>query len=115
MRDSTKANEGEVSIFKGVPHLMERVVSSNDACIPSFFLNLFSFVTKAETPAGYDCVNNNPCTPDNIAQERFYHQHSDPKKFVQCDQWGQCFVMNCGTNTEWSQQDQTCVKSQSKL
>ena len=57
---------------------------------------------------GYNCDDNNPCTPENIAAGRFYWPHSDPTKFVQCDAHGGCFVMPCGPGTVWDPVAYTC-------
>ena len=40
-------------------------------------------------------VFSNPCTKENIDNKDFYHPHHDETKFVQCDEWGGCFVMPC--------------------
>lgn len=63
---------------------------------------------EESTPAGYDCVNNNPCTEENAMQGQFYFQHTDPAKFVQCSEFQQCFVMSCFGGTTWNQQLLTC-------
>ena len=54
-------------------------------------------------------VFSNPCTPENIKNGNFYHAHHDETKFVQCDEWGGCFVMPCGPGTVWNQEALTCV------
>ena len=58
---------------------------------------------------GYDCDENNPCTPQNAAAGKFYFPHDNPSKFVQCSQWGQCYVMSCGVGTEWDSNVNNCV------
>ena len=48
------------------------------------------------------CARSNPCTPENAAAGEFYFPHEDPTKFVQCSEWGQCYIMDCGPGTEWN-------------
>ena len=49
-----------------------------------------------------------PCTPENIANGDFYFAHHDPRNFVQCSEWGGCWVMPCAPGTEWVQELLTC-------
>lgn len=60
-------------------------------------------------PACHTCTENNPCTPENIANENFYHTHCEPTMFVQCDAFGGCFEMPCAPGTVWDQDAYTCV------
>ena len=57
---------------------------------------------------GYNCDDNSPCTPENIANGNFYWPAEDAEHFVQCDGNGGCWVRPCGPGTEWSQELQTC-------
>jgi hypothetical protein len=57
----------------------------------------------------FTCAENSPCTPDNIANELFFHPHCEPTKFVQCDQWGGCFEMPCAPGTVWDQSALSCI------
>ena len=57
---------------------------------------------------GYNCEDNNPCTPENAAQGKFHFPHSDPSKFVQCSEHGQCFVKNCPAGLVWDVVANTC-------
>ena len=58
---------------------------------------------------GYDCGANNPCTPANINAGKLYHPHHEETKFVQCDQYGRCYVMPCEPGTKWNQATETCT------
>jgi len=67
--------------------------------------------TTTSQPGGgtsYDCEDNNPCTPENIEKERFYFPGPTPGQFVQCSQWGQCYVMNCQPGLVWDDEAYTC-------
>ena len=59
-------------------------------------------LASSSSSEGYNCDDNNPCTPENAAAGEFYFPHEDPTKFVQCSEWGQCYVMDCGPGTEWN-------------
>ena len=56
---------------------------------------------------GCDCGHNNPCNPLRVAG-LYYYTHADPKKYVQCDAFGGCFVRPCAPGTAWSQEKLTC-------
>lgn len=56
----------------------------------------------------YNCAEKSPCTPENIANGDFYHPTCDPSRFVQCDEFGGCFVMPCPPGLVWDQEDLTC-------
>lgn len=58
---------------------------------------------------GHDCDANDPCDPENTKKNGYYYAHHEETKFVQCDEWGGCFVMNCGPGTAWSQEALTCT------
>ena len=61
----------------------------------------------------YPC--DNPCTDDNIEDGHFYHEHcKKDNKFIQCDDFGGCFAMDCADGTVWSQEDLTCVQDGNK-
>ncbi|XP_070177038.1 uncharacterized protein [Littorina saxatilis] len=53
----------------------------------------------------------NPCTPQAIANGWFYFTYNpDQTKFIQCDEWGNAWVMPCAPTTIWSQGHYTCIK-----
>ena len=52
--------------------------------------------TQPPSSGAYDCDENNPCNAENAAAGKFYFPNSDPTKFVQCSEWGQCYIMPCG-------------------
>ena len=56
----------------------------------------------------YDCGENNPCTPENAADGKFHFPHKDPTKFVQCSEWGQCYIKNCSVGLVWDPVAVTC-------
>jgi len=62
-----------------------------------------------ETPQAYDCETNNPCTPENAAMGLFYFPAADPATFLQCSEFGQCYVLPCPPGLVWSQPLLTCV------
>ena len=64
--------------------------------------------TQPPSSGTYDCDENNPCNAENAAAGKFYFPNSDPTKFVQCSEWGQCYVMPCGPGTVWDQSALTC-------
>ncbi|XP_014770711.1 uncharacterized protein LOC106869473 [Octopus bimaculoides] len=55
----------------------------------------------------------NPCTTENIEAGRFYFAHPDPRKYIQCTEWGTFFVMLCAPGTIWSQSVTVCVRENS--
>jgi Dictyostelium (slime mold) repeat/EGF-like domain len=61
-----------------------------------------------ETPT-YNCGDRNPCTPENAANGLFYFSAEAPSQFVQCSEFGQCYVMNCPPGLVWDQDAVTCV------
>ena len=60
-------------------------------------------------PTCSTCTQNNPCTPEAIENEEFYHTHCDETLFIQCDAFGGCFEMECSLGTVWCQEQETCV------
>mmetsp|Transcript_16047 Transcript_16047/g.35715 ORF Transcript_16047/g.35715 Transcript_16047/m.35715 type:complete len:445 (+) Transcript_16047:93-1427(+) len=67
------------------------------------------------TACVHDCDGGcgNPC-----ANGGFYHEHCDPDKihqFIQCDEFGGCFVQDCAPGTVWSQRYLTCVNDCSMI
>ena len=54
-------------------------------------------------------ARSNPCTPESVAAGKFHFLHEDPTKFVQCSQWGQCFVMPCPVGLGWNRVVNTCM------
>ena len=46
---------------------------------------------------------------ENIAAGEFYWPHPNPSKFVQCDEWGGCFVMPCPPGLTWQQEVKVCT------
>ena len=59
-------------------------------------------------PDSFNCDDRNPCTQENIDAGKFYFPNDDATKFVQCDQWGGCFIMPCGPGTVWDPVAYTC-------
>ena len=55
------------------------------------------------------CAFSNPCTPENAAAGEFYFPHHDNDKFVQCSEWGQCYVMQCPDGTTWNPVVNNCT------
>jgi len=56
-------------------------------------------------------VNNqiaNPCTKTAISSGHFFFPHPDPSKFIQCDLYGQVFVVNCPAGLLWNAYQETC-------
>ncbi|OWF42441.1 Cartilage matrix protein [Mizuhopecten yessoensis] len=54
--------------------------------------------------------NDNPCTPEARAQNKsFFPYTPDRTKFIQCDGWGNKFIMSCPPTTIWSDTALTCV------
>ena len=67
----------------------------------------------------HDCDGGcgNPCA--NVATDGiYYHSHCDDKnihQFIQCDDFGGCFVQDCAPGTVWSQDFLTCVNDCSHI
>ena len=53
--------------------------------------------------------HSTPCTPENAASGEFYFPHGDATKFIQCSEWGQCYVMPCAPGTEWNTAVNNCT------
>ncbi|KAK7095218.1 uncharacterized protein [Littorina saxatilis] len=67
-----------------------------------------SLSTTASLPGSY---GTNPCTPQALDNEQFYFPYnSDETKFIQCDEWGNAWVMPCEPGTFWSQDHYDCIK-----
>ncbi|WP_165703931.1 chitin-binding domain-containing protein, partial [Enhygromyxa salina] len=64
---------------------------------------------EPDGPVVYDCVNNNPCTPENAVNGDFLFTAADPAQYVQCTEWGQCFEMDCAEGALWDQEALECV------
>lgn len=56
----------------------------------------------------YNCDSNNPCTQENIDNNKLYFPHDDANKFVQCDTWGKCYVKDCPPGLVWDVAANTC-------
>jgi len=50
----------------------------------------------------------NPCTQQAIASDHFFFPHPNPTKFIQCDLWGQVFVVDCPPGLLWNAYQETC-------
>ena len=57
----------------------------------------------------YNCVDRNPCTPENIAAGLFYFPADSPEQFIQCSEYGQCYIMPCPPGLVWNQDQLTCT------
>lgn len=73
------------------------------------YLLLCFFSFTAVDVETYDCGPNNPCTAENAQNGKFYFPYSDPSKFVQCGQWGQCHIMPCPRGLNWDQTTLQCL------
>lgn len=62
-------------------------------------------------PSVYNCTTNNPCTPENAAAGLFYFAAELPTQYVQCTEWGQCYVFPCSPGLVWNQSLLTCVEA----
>lgn len=56
----------------------------------------------------YNCTDRNPCTPENTANGLFFFPADDSAQFIQCSQFGDCFVMSCPPGLVWDQDFLTC-------
>ncbi|ESN98284.1 hypothetical protein HELRODRAFT_193029 [Helobdella robusta] len=77
-------------------------------------LSLIEFGRTERSLDKYNCNRNKPCTQyfRDCGQYYFAYDASD-SKFVQCDEWGGCFVMPCALGTVWSSEAYTCVHGNS--
>ena len=70
------------------------------------FLPVIQLVLHAAAHACNPDGCDNPCGGGNS----LFHGHCDnAEQFIQCDDFGGCFVMDCAPGTVWSQQQLTCV------
>ena len=70
------------------------------------FLPVIQLVLHAAAHACNPDGCGNPCGGGN----GLFHGHCDnAEQFIQCDDFGGCFVMDCAPGTVWSQQQLTCV------
>ena len=51
------------------------------------------------------------CTPANISAMKLFFAHPDPNKFIQCDLWGDVYVLNCPAGLVWNQFSETCASA----
>lgn len=52
----------------------------------------------------------NPCTPNALQNGVLFHPvPNDRTKFIQCDLWGQAFLMDCPTGFVWNATYKVCV------
>ncbi len=65
-------------------------------------------VGQPATPT-YNCTDRNPCTPENAQNGLFYFSADEPTQFIQCSEWGECFVMPCPSGLTWNQDLLTCA------
>ncbi|GFS08293.1 collagen alpha-1(XIV) chain [Elysia marginata] len=55
-------------------------------------------------------ADNYGCTPGLKDNSLFYHAHPyDNSKFIQCDEFGDAFILDCPTNEIWYQDVQNCL------
>ncbi|ESN98286.1 hypothetical protein HELRODRAFT_177168 [Helobdella robusta] len=60
----------------------------------------------------YNCSINQPCTQYFRDRGQYYFANdASNSNFVQCDEWGGCFVMPCAPGTVWSTVAYTCVNA----
>jgi len=62
-----------------------------------------------EYPGCYDCEDHDPCNPLETEDE-FYYTHCDADKFVQCSEYGECFVQDCPVGLVWGADVRACVE-----
>nr|AYK39577.1 peritrophin [Ruditapes philippinarum] len=53
----------------------------------------------------------NPCTQETIAANKLFFPHPDSTKFIQCDFWGDVFVVSCPAGFIWNQYSETCASA----
>lgn len=58
----------------------------------------------------FNCSDRNPCTPENAAAGLFYFPADSSTQFIQCSEFGQCYIMPCPPGTEWDQTVLTCTE-----
>lgn len=52
------------------------------------------------------------CTIENHLAKKFYFTYPpDIKKFIQCDNFGKAFIMDCPAGMVWDQTDLMCIRS----
>lgn len=62
-----------------------------------------------EAVSTYNCTDRNPCTEENTQGGQFYFAADDPNQFIQCDEFGHCYVMSCPPGLVWDHDALTCV------
>ncbi|XP_045165186.1 period circadian protein-like [Mercenaria mercenaria] len=67
-------------------------------------------VTGTGTGTGSGNLDN-PCTPETIAANKLFFPHPDSTKFIQCDLWGDVFVVSCPAGLVWNQYSETCASA----
>ncbi|KAK3587560.1 hypothetical protein CHS0354_004849 [Potamilus streckersoni] len=53
----------------------------------------------------------NPCTRETIAALKLFFPHPDATKFIQCDLWGDVYVVSCPAGLVWNQYSETCASA----
>lgn len=62
--------------------------------------------------SGLPTTVTNPCNAAAIKSNHFFFPHPDATKFIQCDLWGQSFVVSCPSGLIWNAYLETCYRSQ---
>eukprot|EP00565_Helicotheca_tamesis_P000340 CAMPEP_0185740996 /NCGR_PEP_ID=MMETSP1171-20130828/38718_1 /TAXON_ID=374046 /ORGANISM="Helicotheca tamensis, Strain CCMP826" /LENGTH=193 /DNA_ID=CAMNT_0028412933 /DNA_START=505 /DNA_END=1086 /DNA_ORIENTATION=- len=69
-------------------------------------------VAAATTPAvDYNCKARNPCDP-LLTEKKFHYPHAKDKKYVQCSEYGECFVRKCPPGLVFDDDVSVCVADQ---
>ena len=51
----------------------------------------------------------NPCSRENILNNKLFFSHPDNSMFIQCDLWGDAYVVSCPVGRIWNQYLETCT------
>jgi len=82
----------------------DKVNSYECSCEPGYG-GLICDEPESET---FDCADKNPCAPENTILNGYYYANSDPTKYVQCNEFGSCNLMNCASTLIWYDDHKSC-------
>ena len=56
----------------------------------------------------FSCITRSPCFEENRKVNGLYYEQPDPNKYIQCNEFGQCFDMQCAWGEVWKQAAKDC-------
>eukprot|EP00565_Helicotheca_tamesis_P004916 CAMPEP_0185741010 /NCGR_PEP_ID=MMETSP1171-20130828/38729_1 /TAXON_ID=374046 /ORGANISM="Helicotheca tamensis, Strain CCMP826" /LENGTH=209 /DNA_ID=CAMNT_0028412947 /DNA_START=637 /DNA_END=1266 /DNA_ORIENTATION=+ len=95
---------------QGAPHFdYEGMVCANDGQSKEAYCSYdISPTACAYCGIRFDCEERNPCDP-LLVEGEYYYPGPKTHKYVQCSEYGECFLKRCPKGLEWKQDLRACV------